>query len=394
MTTDAPAPSSPPAPPTAGSAAPPARGGTSTAVWIVILIVVAAAVGGAGFYAGYEYRGSPASSPSTTENNTLSVLGAGTLAPFFPQLANELVNETPGVSAPAAAQTYEGSLDITTAITTLDATTDVAALADYRLAPQLLYPKYADYEVVFGATPEVLLYNSSIPAFNGINTANWGTQLPAALATAGVAPLGVWNASTDPNGYNEIFSMMLQGMLYDNGNVSSVYNQLYTGAPGAYAVPNTLCRLEHESQAALLLKTGVVSAVITYRSYAVANTPGTTLKYVSFNPIVGLAANNTTALADYAKISTQVIGSTGSLVTKTPAPVLFAAVVPLNAPNAALGAAFVHLLISPQGQAILAAGGAFTPIYPAWTDNPKAVPSVLAPDVAPMPSWASNLIDT
>jgi len=394
MTSDVPTPaaSSPPSPSTPATLPPKPAAGTSTAVWIVIVIVVAAAVGGVGFYAGYEYRGSPASSTSQSQNETLSILGAGTLGAFFPPLASDLANETPGVSAPAATQTYEGSLDITTAITTLDAKTDVAALADYRLAPQLLYPTYANYEVVFGATPEVLLYNSSISAYSGINTQNWGSQLATAVSTPGVAPLGVWNASTDPNGYNEIFSMMLQGMLYDNGNVSAVYGHFYNGAAGGYAIPNTLCRLEHESQAALLLKTGVVSAVITYRSYAVANMPGTTLKMVPFNPIVGLSANNTTALSDYGMISTKVIGSSGSLVTKTPAPILFAVVVPLNAPNAALGAAFVALLISPQGQAVLSAGGAFTPIYPAWTDNPKAVPSVLAPDVVPMPAWASNLL--
>ena len=67
-------------------------------------------------------------------------------------------NETPGVPH-GAAQTYEGSLDVSTAITSLDAKVDVAALADYRLIPQLLEPNYASYEIVFGSTPEVLFNN-------------------------------------------------------------------------------------------------------------------------------------------------------------------------------------------------------------------------------------------
>jgi molybdate/tungstate transport system substrate-binding protein len=387
MATSSPPSPSPSIPPPAPS--PPVPKGTSTAVWIVIVIVIAAALGGVGFYAGYEYRGSPASTPSSTQNTTLSVLGAGTLTSFFPQIANQLVNETPGISAPSAAQTYEGSLDVTTAITTLAATTDVAAVADYRLIPSLLEPKFASYEVVFASTPEVLVYNGSISAFNGISTSNWGSKLVSALSTPGVAKMGVWNASTDPNGYNEIFDMMLQGMLYADGNISAVYGHLYSGAPGTYATPNpAVTVLEHESQAANLIKTGVVSCVITYRSFAVANG----LTYVPMDPIVGLYANNTTALNDYAKLSTQIIGSNGSLTKVVPAPVLFSATVPLNAPNAALGAAFLHLLISPQGAAILSAGGAFTPIFPAWSDNPKAVPSVLAPDVTSLPPWASNLL--
>ncbi len=374
----------------ASSPSPPAAStpkGTSTAVWIVVLIVVAAAVGGVGFYAGYEYRGSPAASPSTAANNTLSILGAGTLTYTFPMLANALVNETPGITAPAAAQTYEGSLDVTTAITTTGAKTDVAALADFRLIPQLLQPTYASYEVVFAQTQEVLIYNASLPVFNGVNSSNWGWKLVQDV-TSGNKPMAVWNASTDPNGYNEIFSMMLQGQIY-NGSVTSVYNQIYSGAPGDYATPiANRALLEHESQAANLINTGVVSALITYKAVAIQNN----LHYVLLNPIVGLGANNSTALADYAKLSTQIIGSSGTPTSVVPAPILFAATVPSNAPNPALGALFLHLLLSPQGSAILAEENAWTPIFPGWSPTPAAVPGLLQPDVTSLPAWATPFV--
>jgi molybdate/tungstate transport system substrate-binding protein len=361
--------------------------GTSTAVWIVVLIVVATAVGGAGFFAGYEYRGSPAASPSTAANNTLSVLGAGTLTYTFPMIANALVNETPGISAPAAAQTYEGSLDVTTAITSTGAKADVAALADFRLIPQLLQPTYASYEVVFAQTQEVLIYNASLPAFAGVNSSNWGWKL-AQDVSSGNHPMGIWNASTDPNGYNEIFSMMLQGQTY-NSSITSVYNQIYNGAPGTYATPITgRALLEHESQAANLINTGVVSAVITYKAVAIQNH----LPYVLLNSTVGLGANTSAALAAYAKLSTQIIGSTGSLVSVVPAPILFAATVPLNAPNPALGALFLHLLLSPQGSAILAQDNAWTPIFPGWSPTPTAVPGILQPDVVALPPWAAPFV--
>src|ERR1700691_473179 len=149
----------------------------SNAVLAVVGILVAAGAPGLCSPAGYEYKTSPAASPAAVANSTLSLLGAATLDTLFPELANELVNETPGISAPAAAQTYEGSLDITTAITTLASLADVAAVADYRLVPQLLEPKFANYEVVFGATPEVLVYNPSIAAFDGINESNWAEKL-------------------------------------------------------------------------------------------------------------------------------------------------------------------------------------------------------------------------
>ncbi len=359
----------------------------STPVWVVVLIVVAAGAAGAGFFGGYEYRGGAASRAATV-NDTLSILGAGTLTSFFPTLASDLAAENHSVSAPAAAQTYEGSLDVTTAITSLASKADVAAVADFRLVPQLLEPKFAGYEVVFASTPEVLVYNSSLSEFDGINTSNWGTVLYNAVSTAGVPPFAVWNASTDPNGYNEIFDMMLQGALYGGDN-ASVYGHFYSGAVGAYATPNpAVTKLEHESQAASLLKTGVVSSLITYRAYAVANH----LANVTLNPIVGLDANNSDALNDYKPLSTEILSSSGTLTPVKPAPVLFAATVPLNAPNPALGAAFLHLLISPQGSTVLTAGGAFTPIFPAWTDAPTNVPPVLAPDVTTLPAWAQGYL--
>jgi molybdate/tungstate transport system substrate-binding protein len=356
-------------------------------IYVVVILVAVAALAG-GFVAGYEYRGSPASSPSATVNSTLVVYGAGTLDTLFPELASELANETPGIQDPAAAQTYEGSIDITTAITSTGALADVAAVADYRLIPDLLEPKYASYEVVFGTTPEVLAYNASLPAFQGINSTNWAQKLITDVTTSGNKPMGIWNASTDPNGYNEIFSMELQGIL-SNGSTSAIYSHFYTTGADGVAIGNpTTTILEHESQAATLVKTGVISAVITYRSYAVVND----LSYVSFNPIVGLVANNSTALADYAKLSTVILTGTGGTESVAAAPVLFSVTVPLNAPNPALGAAFIHLLLSPQGSAILSQGGAFTPLFPGWSDHPGSVPSVLAPDVVGLPSWAASIL--
>ena len=363
-------------------------------VWIVIVIVVAAGVGGAGFVAGYEYRGSTAAHPGAAENETLSILAAATLGPgsnlsFFPTLASDLVSVTPGATSPVAAQDYEGSLDIIDGVSDHSQVADVAAVADFRLVPSFLEPKYASYEVVFAATAEVLVYNASVSAFAGMTEANWGTTIasvitPAAVAAKTVAPFAVWNASTDPNGYNEIFSMQLQGKIYGGGN-ASVYGHFYNASSNGVPTPNTLDTTpQHEGMAANLIKTGVASALITYRSYAIANN----LTYVPLNPIVGLNATTTTALRDYANTTTDIYSSTLAPTKVIAGPILFAATVPADAPNPALGAAFLSLLISPEASAVLSKGGAFVPISPAWTDAPSAVPSVLAPYVTTFPSWA------
>ena len=357
----------------------------SAAVWALAILLIAAASGGAGLFLGYELGRAPGGSGPGAANSTLSLLGAGTLDVVFPALARELANETPGLSVPAAAQLYEGSLDVTTGLTALHDRADVAAVADFRLMPERVEPRAASYEVVFASTPEVLCYDPALPAFEGVNASNWGTKLVAAATAPGEPPLAVWNASTDPNGYNEIFSLELQGLRF-GGGAQAYYGTFYGGGAGGPAVPKAGTTLiEKESQAAAILRAGVVSAAITYRSYAVEND----LSFVPFDPVVGLVSNDSAALAEYSGLSTTIVSATGALETVHPAPVLFAVTVPTDAPNPSLGAAFVHLLLSPRGDALLSAGGAFTPVFPGWVDHPGSVPSLLAPDVVPLPGWAA-----
>jgi molybdate/tungstate transport system substrate-binding protein len=338
----------------------------------VVLVVVAAAVGVA---VGYEFAPGTKATNAAAKNNTLSIVAAGTLGTYFPQIANLLVNTTPGISAPLASQQYEGSLLALGAIASLHQTVDVAAAADYRLIPQILEPTYAGYEVVFGTTPEVLAYDPSASALAGINTTNWASKVEQSGLYMGVA-----NASTDPNGYNEILALQLEG-LAEGGNLSSVYGHFFSGAPGALAVANPAStRIELETQVATLLSTHVVQSFITYRSYAVAHH----LKYVDMGPNVGLGSLNASAISTYSQASTTIVGSSGPVVVHG-APVAFSVTVPLNAPNPGLGVSFIALLFTPAGQVLLASNG-FTPVTPGWSDHPSAVPLALQPDVTALPS--------
>jgi molybdate/tungstate transport system substrate-binding protein len=338
----------------------------------VVLVIVAAAVGVA---VGYEFAPGTKATNTAAKNSTLSIVGAGTLGTYFPQMASLLANTTPGISAPLASQEYEGSLLALGAIASLHQTFDVAAAADYRLIPQILEPTYAGYEVVFGTTPEVLTYDPSASALAGINTTNWASKVEQSGLLMGVA-----NASTDPNGYNEIFSLQLEG-LAEGGNLSSVYGHFFSGAPGSLVVANSATtRIEPETQVATLLSTHVVQSFITYRSYAVAHH----LSFVTMAPSVGLGSLDPASISTYAQASTTIVGASGPAVVHG-APVAFSATVPLNAPNPALGESFIALLFTPVGQAMLVANG-FTSVSPGWSDHPSAVPLSLQADVTALPS--------
>ncbi|MGI0131542.1 MAG: substrate-binding domain-containing protein [Thermoplasmata archaeon] len=344
--------------------------------WWGALVTVALVCLAGGFAAGTAWIGRTAGGGGAPPGSPiLSITAAGTLGTLFPRVGDALANASPGVDAPLSAQQYQGSLAALAQITVAHATYDVAAAADYRLIPQLLEPTYASYEVIFATTPEVLAYDPSIPAFAGINTTNW----PSKLVVSG-APLAIANASTDPNGFNEIFVLELEG-LETNGSLASLYDHYFTTPVGSFAQPDpSTTRVEPETQAAALLATHQIAAFIIYRSYAVAHG----LAFVPLDPLVGLGGLDPASIAAYAKATTTIDTPLGPELVRG-APVAFGATVPANAPNPSLGVDFLDLLLSPEGASLLVGAG-FDPVTPGWTDAPGHVPAILAPDVIPLPS--------
>ncbi|MCI4348613.1 MAG: substrate-binding domain-containing protein [Thermoplasmata archaeon] len=340
---------------------------------VAALMVVSAGTGYA--VSALALHGAPAPGPSEV-SHTLWISAAGTLGAIFPKLANDLANLTPGISVPTASQQYQGSIAAIQAAIGHSPAFDIVASADYRLIPRLMEPGQASWEAIFATTPEVLAYDPSVSALSGITTANWTTKLEATGVTLGVA-----NASVDPNGYNAIFVLELEGLL-ENGNASSVYGHFFSTPPGSLALANpTTARVEPEAQAATLLTTHEISAFLIYRSYAIQHH----LSYVDLDPRVNLGNLSTSAITFDARASTMILGGAGGTTVLRGAPIAFAVTVPTPSTNATLGALFVHLLLSPRGVGELSAAG-FTPVFPGWADKTALVPPLLAPDVVAMPS--------
>jgi molybdate/tungstate transport system substrate-binding protein len=349
----------------------------------LVAVVVAGLAAVAGFALGYLIH--PASSSnsgsSTNPTGTISITAAGTLGTLFPLVANQLANESPGITVTLAAQQYQGSLAALAAIGQLHDTFDVAAAADYRLIPGELEPTYAAREYVFATTPEVLAYDPTNSALAGVSAMNW----PAKISSSGFR-LAIANASTDPNGYNEIFVLELQGAL-TMGSLGALYGHFFTTPVGALAVPNpSTTVVEPETQAATLLTTHAVGAFIIYRSYALAHH----LSFIDFDPRVGLGNLTLGTSGTYAAASTTILTANGTEVVHG-APVAFAVTVPTNAPSSAIGTLFVHLLLSAEGGRFIAQTG-FQPVSPAWVDHPDGQSAWLAPEAIALPSSLASTL--
>lgn len=328
-------------------------------IGVVVVAIVAGFVGG-----WYAHPSNTTSSGGTT--STLSIIAAGTLGPILPAFASNFANQTPGVQAPLAAQLYEGSLDAAAAVTQLGQPYDAFLAADYRVIPQHVEPSAASWEVVFAADPMVLAYDPNVPALVGINASNWADLIVQPGITFGTP-----NASSDPLGYNVIFTIELQDSL--DGSGGGFYSHFYTGSIGGFAGPQpSVTKIVPETQAAAVLSTGTVDTYLIYRSYAIADH----LAYKNLSPHVNLAAYDPGSVTNDSAASTTILSGSATTVVKG-APVLFAVTVPKTAPNVPLGIAFVAYLLSNQSSAAWTADG-FSVITPAWTDQPGAIPGAIA----------------
>lgn len=330
----------------------------------VVAVVVIVGVGG--FAAGWFLK--PASGSSGSSSEPLWIIAAGSLAPILPAFASTFANQTPGVSDPISAQLYEGSGTAATSLAGGQQPYDVFVAADFRTIPSDLEPTastVASWEVVFAADPMVLAYAPSDSALGGINATNW----PAKLMQAGVL-LGAPNASTDPLGYNAIFTLELEDAAA--GLNGSLYAHFFHGAEGSLATPTSATVQISENVAATALSSGEADAFLLYRSYAIADH----LTYLDLGSAVDLSATGSANVSHYQTATTTVLSGTSTKLVKG-APVLFSVTVPSTATSELLGVAFTAFLLSNASQATWAGYG-FDPLPVEWSDHPSALPAALA----------------
>jgi molybdate/tungstate transport system substrate-binding protein len=355
-----------------------------------LLVVAVAATGIVAGFAGGWFARTGSSSPSAGSAATLAVIAAGSLAPasLLPSLISSFATATPGVSAPVAAQLYEGSSAAATTLAGGGQPYDTFVSADFRVIPQALETgpsPAASWEVLFASDPLVLAFNnSSGSSMAGTTALNWYQK----INQTGVL-LGTPNASADPLGANAIVALELEDSL--EGLNGGLYGHFFTGGEGALASPTAAVRLVPENTAGTALQEGEVDAYLIYRSYAIADG----LAYVPLSPAVNLGGTTDADVAAYGNASTKILSSTGSQKTVVGAPILFALTVPSSAPDAALGLLFAAFLLSNSTAALWAHDG-FTPLDPLWTDQPSHLPAALGGSspqgVASLPLYLQALV--
>ncbi|MBO0729625.1 MAG: extracellular solute-binding protein [Acidimicrobiaceae bacterium] len=284
----------------------------------------------------------------------MTVFGAGTLDTPFTAEFQAFREQNPGVTVHSQ---FGASGDMIKAITQLHQPADVLGVADYSLIPKKMMTgskPYATWYVGFVSNEITFAYTSQSKGADKLTASNWYKV----LAQPGVH-IGRSNPAADPSGYQVLQMLRLANGYYHDSGLSAA---VLKNSPDSSVA-------ETETSLLAALQSGQIDYLAIYKSNAIEDH----LRYLKLPVQINLSSP--AMAARYSKVTVNGGGSLGELAAK---PIIYGLTVPTNAPDAAIGQAFVKFVLSSKGQAIMAKQG-FVSMTPALASRQASVPPSLRP---------------
>ncbi len=285
----------------------------------------------------------------------LTIFHAGSLSVPFREVSALFEQRHPGVTVkPEAA----GSRECARKISDLGRSCDVFGSADYKVVENLLMPEHVDFNIHFATNEMAIVYTGKSNRADEINPSNWYEI----LLRDDVA-FGRSDPNSDPCGYRTVMVFQLAEKHY--------------GVPGLAEALAEKHGHKHirpkETDLLALLEAGEIDYLFIYRS--VGQQHG--LKIMRLPDEINLRSAE---LADlYGTATVAVIGQQpGEFITRSGGPIVYSVTIPNSAQNQELAEAYVALLLSAEGQAIMSNCGQ-EPIVAAQTLQYDRVPARLQP---------------
>ncbi len=284
---------------------------------------------------------------------TIKICNAGSLTIPLQKLAT-LFKQRYGVNVVLEPS---GSVEAVRKVTDLGKICDIVAVADYRLIPMFMVPKYADWYIAFASNSIVIAYT---------NHSKYADQLRGnplkifeILAKPGVR-FGFSDPNKDPCGYRAVGVIALAS-LYTN-NLSIVKNLVISSIPGArlveengtlhvYIPPtieargNLVVRPKSVDLIALL-ESGAIDYAFEYRSVAVQHH----LNYVELPPALNLADPKYDSF--YSRVVVHILTGTEKEKAIKMVSIVYGLTIPKNAAHPQEALQFVKFLLSESGREV------------------------------------------
>ncbi len=301
--------------------------------------------------------GCPKSSDSkqAARSTELTIFHAGSLSVPFREVSALFEQRHPGVTVKAEAA---GSRECARKISGLGRSCDVLASADYKVVENLLIPEHTDFNIHFATNEMAIVYTHKSRRANEIRPSNWYEI----LLKDDVA-FGRSDPNSDPCGYRTVMVFQLAEKHYD---VPGLATGLALKHGDRYIRPK-------ETDLLALLEAGEIDYLFIYRS--VGQQHG--LNILRLPDEINLRSAE---LADlYGTATVAVTGKQpGEFITRSGGPIVYSVTIPNSAQNQELAEAYVALLLSAEGQAIMSQCSQ-EPIVPAQALQYDRVPARLQP---------------
>jgi len=296
--------------------------------------------------------GCPQSTTETELSGKLQIFNAGSLTAPFEQISEEFNKIHPDVEILAEAA---GSATTIRKVTELGKECGVIGSADYLLIPELMFPDYADWYIIFASNEMCICYTEQSEFADEINGNNWYEILQREGVTYGRS-----DPDQDPCGYRTLMVWQLAEKHY---NVPGIYDSLYETA-GDLMRPKSV-------ELIALLESGDLDYAFEYSSVALQQN----LKYVELPPEINLSDVDFEDF--YAQAEVEIAGTEpGATIVMVGKPIVYGVTIPKNFPRQELAIAWVDFLLSDKGMDIMAANYQ-TPIIPAKTNDASKLPESL-----------------
>ena len=282
----------------------------------------------------------------------LPVFHAGSLTIPLAQISQEFNQLYPDIEILTESA---GSATTIRKVTELQRECGVIASADYTLIPQLMFPEYADWYIIFASNQMCIAYTDQSQFGDEISGENWYEI----LQRDGVK-YGRSDPDQDPCGYRTLMVWQLAEAYYAS---PGLYDKLYE-AEGDLMRPKSVGLIA-------LLESGDLDYAFEYSSVAAQHK----LNYVVLPPEINLSSLEFEDF--YATAEVEIAGTEpGTTIAIKGAPIAYGVTIPSNFPNQELAVAWVDFLLSSEGMTIMEANGQ-PPVIPAITNDISKLPEPL-----------------
>ncbi len=321
---------------------------------IIVSIVVAAVLG---VYLGYKSR------ESTSLQGPLKICSAGSLGIPLTQLSQVFENKYHVKVDLLTA----GSVSVVRRVTELNYPCDLVFVADYRLIPKLMVPKFAKWYIAFATNQLVIVFTNNSKYHNLVEK---DPNIIFQILNRSDVKFGFSNPNMDPCGYRSVGAIALASLYYHNPMILKdlLLNKIeglkvktlkYKNGtsiievfvPASFEVKGNLVMRDKSVDLIALVESGSLDYAFEYKSVAVQHH----LNYVTLPPQINLGSPQYSSF--YSRVIVYILVGTKDERAMPMAPIIYGVTIPTTAKHKELALKFLEMLLGPVGRKIFEENG-------------------------------------